>query len=313
MQSGRPKRVKYRPMPHARLRVHLVLAFVQLAFGVMHVTGKAALAHIPPLALAGMRVLGAVPLVVLGALALERVRPSRSDWKSLGMLGFLGVFLNQLAFILGLSLTSASNAAILMPTIPVFATGFALLLRIERPSLPRLSGVACAAAGALVMVGTRPPAAGDAFLIGNALLLLNCLTYALYLVLQKPLLGRLGPLTVVGGAFLVGGGGILAVSAPSMLRMDALAVPTSAWAAVLYIILVPTALNYVLNSWAIRESGPSLAAAYITLQPLAAALLAAVWLGERPGIREGAGGCLILAGLALVARAARRPAPSEAG
>ena len=31
---------------------------------------------------------------------------------SLGLLGFLGVFVNQIAFILGLSLTSAANAAI---------------------------------------------------------------------------------------------------------------------------------------------------------------------------------------------------------
>jgi len=308
MQSERPQRVKYRSMPHARLRVHLALAFVQITFGALHVTGKAALAHVPPLALAGMRVLGATPLVILCALAMEKARPSRSDWTTLGALGFLGVFVNQLAFILGLSLTSAANAAILMPTIPVFATGFGLLMRIERPSLPRLAGVACAAAGALVMVGTRPPAAGWGFYLGNALLLLNCLSYALYMVLQKPLLGRLGPLTVVGGAFLAGGLGILVVSIPALARLAPLSVPPAAWAAVLYIILIPTALNYVLNSWAIRESGPTLAAAYITLQPLAAALLAALWLGERPGIREGAGAFLILSGLALVARAGRRAA-----
>jgi drug/metabolite transporter (DMT)-like permease len=91
--------------------------------------------------------------------------------------------------------------------------------------------------------------------------------------------------------------------------MDLHAVPPAAWGAMLYIILVPTALNYVLNSWAIRESGPSLAAAYITLQPLAATAMAALWLGERPGPREGAGGLLILLGLVLVARAARRAAP----
>lgn len=294
-------------MRHARFRVHLALAFIQLTFGALHVVGKAALAHVPPLALAGMRVLGAVPLVVLLALALERSRPARSDWPALGLLGFLGVFVNQIAFILGLSLTSAANAAILMPTIPVFATGFALLMRIERPSMARLGGVACAAAGALVLVGTRPPAAGAGFYLGNALLLLNCLSYALYLVLQKPLLGRLGPLTVVGSAFAAGGAGILAVSIPSLLRLDYLPVPPLAWAAILYIVLVPTALNYVLNSWAIRESGPSLAAAYITLQPLAGALLAALWLGERPGAREAAGGLLILSGLVLVARAGRRP------
>jgi drug/metabolite transporter (DMT)-like permease len=196
-----------------------------------------------------------------------------------------------------------------MPTIPVFATGLALLMRVERPSLPRLAGVACAAAGALVMLGTRPPEAGGSYLLGNALLLLNCLSYALYLVLQKPLLGRLGPLTVVGGAFAAGGAGILLASAPALARMDLHAVPPAAWGAMLYIILVPTALNYVLNSWAIRESGPSLAAAYITLQPLAATAMAALWLGERPGPREGAGGLLILLGLVLVARAARRAAP----
>ena len=116
-------------MSHARLRVHLALAFVQITFGAFHVAGKAALAHLPPLALAGIRIAGAAPLVILCALALERRRPVRADWSVLGLLGVLGIFVNQIAFILGLHLTSAANAAILMPTIPVFAAGLAFLMK----------------------------------------------------------------------------------------------------------------------------------------------------------------------------------------
>ena len=76
-----------------------------------------------------------------------------------------------------------------------------------------------------------------------------------------------------------------------------------------------TVLAYAINTWAVRRSSPSLVAAYGTLQPLVAVVLAAGFLGESFGWAEGLGFGLIAAGLWQVsARQASAPgAPEPSG
>ena len=61
-----------------------------------------------------------MPLLLLLALSVDRSIPPARDLARFAVLGFLGIFANQLLYVFGLQLTSAINAAILMPSIPVF-------------------------------------------------------------------------------------------------------------------------------------------------------------------------------------------------
>ena len=109
-------------------RVHAAFLFVQVSFSGWHVIGKGMLSYLSPLALGGMRVLLAAPLLLLMAWLLDRARPTRRDLPYLALLGFLGVFLNQLLFIVGLKYTTATNAGIIMPSIPVFTVAIGALV-----------------------------------------------------------------------------------------------------------------------------------------------------------------------------------------
>ena len=111
---------------------------------------------------------------------------------------------------------------------------------------------------------------------------------------------RLPPLTVIAWTYIFGGLGILLVTFPHLVRFPFREVPPIGYAGMTYIILIPTILCYFLNTWAIKKSTPSLVATYITLQPVAATLLAAVFLGESLGLKEVAGFLLIVAGLYAV-------------
>lgn len=284
-------------------RVHLALLFVQLTFGAFHVFAKHAIGIVPPLAVAGLRALVSAPLLLLLARTVDRSWPPRREWGVLALLGFLGVFSNQVLFILGLRHTTATNAAILMPSIPVFAAALAVLLGVEAPKALRLFGVGLSVAGAVVMLDPAGFSLAGNTLWGNGLILLNCLAYALYLVLQAPVLERLNPLTVVAWAFLFGGIGTLALSVPSLMAIPFGDVPASVWWALLFIVTIPSGVNYALNTWALKRSSPDLVATYTTLQPVAAALLAAAFLDETAGLRELAGFVLIVGGLVVVSRA----------
>ncbi|MCP4901315.1 MAG: DMT family transporter [bacterium] len=285
------------------MKVHAALLFAQLGFGGFPVVGKVVLAHLDPLALAGFRVLAATPILMAIAWSVDRVIPNRRDLLRLALLGFLGVAANQLLFIQGLHFTTATNAALLLPAIPVFAAAVAIFLRIERASLRRIAGIVLSVVGALVMLEPGRFQAGDLTFVGNLLILANCLSYAIFLVLMRPLLERLSAVTVTAWAFVFGGAGVLLVTTPALVEVDYGALPGSAWAGLAFIVLVPTVLSYLINTWGVARSSASLAATYTTLQPLITGFLAFFLLAERVGWPQIAGGLLIIGGLHQVARA----------
>lgn len=293
--------------PRPDLRVHLALLFVQLTFGGFSVLGKVALTAIPPLALAGLRVLFAAPLLMFLALRKDRIIPPLREMGMLAVLGFTGVFVNQLLFIVGLSHTTAINASILMPSIPVFAVAVAVIARVERASLRRILGIGVSVIGALVMLDVTGLSFDADTSYGNFLVLVNCMSYAVFLVLARPVLLRLPPLTVIAWTFAMGGIGVAVISAPTLATVRWEQVPGSAWAAVAYILLLPTLVNYILNTWAIKRSSSSLVAAYTTLQPVAAAIFGTVLLGEHLTLHEVAGFVLIVLGLGMTSIGHARP------
>lgn len=285
------------------LRVHTALVFVQLVFGAFHVVARAVLYTLPPLAVAGLRLALATPLLLALAWHRDRLLPSPRDLPWLALLGFLGVFANQILFLTGLSFTTAINATILMPSIPVFAVALGALFRVEGIGRRRLAGIALAVAGALVLLDPRRLTLGDEVTLGNLLILANCLCYAGFLVAQRPVLARLPWRTVIAWAFLFGASGVLVVSWGELSALEAAAVPQGAWWGIAYIVLFPTVLAYSLNTWAVRRSSPALVAVYTTLQPVFGSSLAALFLGERFGLNQAGGFVLIATGLWVTARA----------
>jgi drug/metabolite transporter (DMT)-like permease len=162
--------------------------------------------------------------------------------------------------------------------------------------------------GALIIVGAGRFQGGGGRLLGNLLVMLNSLSFSIYLVISRRLLAKYRAMTVVTWNFLFGTLGVL----PFGLRPLVHAAPSlslQTWSCVLYIVLFPTVGTYFLNLFALRRAPASLVAIYIYVQPIVGALLAAVTLGERPSADTFVGGALIGAGIWLVTREAMRPRP----
>jgi drug/metabolite transporter (DMT)-like permease len=279
------------------LPVHLVLVFVQVTFGTFHVVGKAVLAEMAPLALAGIRALVAAPVLLLLAWRKDRVLPRPRDLPLLAFLGAMGILANQVLFVIGLRHTTAINASILMVSLPGLTAAVAAVLGIERVGGGRLLGILLSMAGAMVLLEPARLDLSGGTALGNALILANCLCYSVFLVLQRPMLRRLPWRTVIAWAFLFGAAGVLAVAWPALAALPRAGLARGTWLGAFYIALVPTTMGYALSTWAVRRSSPALVAAYSTLQPLVSVLLAASFLGERFGWVQAAGFALILLGL----------------
>jgi drug/metabolite transporter (DMT)-like permease len=281
------------------LPVHLALASAQAGFALFPMFGKLALATVPPLVLAGLR-------VVTAALLLEAIRraagnplPGRPDRGIFVLLAFLGVSINQIFFILGLSLTTAINTAVLTATIPVFTLAVALLLRHERLRPRALLGLVLAFSGALVLLEIQRFDWRSDFVKGDLLLLANCLSYSFYLVLGRPVMARYRAPTAISAVFLYGTLPILLVAGPSFARFEPASVTPLAWWSLAAIVVLSTVLPYLLNSWALARTEASRVAFYVFLQPLIGATMAILVLNEHLTPRTVVAAALIFAGLGV--------------
>jgi drug/metabolite transporter (DMT)-like permease len=287
--------------------VHVALAGAQTGFALFPIFGKLALVSIPPLVLAAIRVVSAALLLELVRRASGAQPIPRADRGRLFLFALLGVSFNQVLFILGLSMTTAIHTSILMSSIPVFTLATAALLRHETLSPRAVAGMLLAGMGAFLLLSAQGFDWESRYFRGDLLLLGNCLSYSLFLVLSRPILARCEPLTFVTAIFRYGAIPIVLVSLPAMRSFSPSNVTPLAWASLAAIVLFSTAIPYFLNTWALARTDASRVAAYVFFQPLVASGLAILVLGERPGWTTAVAAALILSGLAVSIRRARLP------
>ncbi len=279
---------------------------MQFCFGVFPILGKIAMPAFAPRAVLVWRLL--VGSGVLMAIAVARhgraALPSRDVLPRLFGLSLLGVIINQLLFLEGLSRSTAVNAGLLITIIPVATTALAAALGAERPTRRRQAGMALSVAGVVTLFLGRGADLGGEALLGDLLITINAISYSFYLVLAKPLLARLPQLVLVAWLFTFG-----ALCVPWFAR-DVDWIPPGAgtreWLALAGILLFPTVLAYLLNTIVLARTHASTTAAYILLQPFVSALLGILVLGERPGLAVAATAACVLAGLWLVSVSPRR-------
>ena len=130
------------------LAPHVALLAVQIMFGTWPIVGKVVLRAISITGPVALRVIGAaICLITLQGRLKELRAIPRVDLAWLGVCSLLGVILNQLLFVKGLSLTTVINSTLLSTTIPVFTLAVSIALGYDRLSLRRTVGILLAAGG----------------------------------------------------------------------------------------------------------------------------------------------------------------------
>ncbi len=289
---------------------HLALVAVQIIFGLFPVLGLVAMDRevgFDPLAVAAWRVGGAS--LILGVMARLRhpgaLRPKREDLPLLVLLAFLGIVANQTLYLEGLERSSAMDAGLMMCTIPIFTCAVAAFAGQERLTARRVGGVALALVGVLpLLLGRGEVGLFADHAIGNLMMAANCLCFAVYLVLSRPIAGRVPALVLVTWTYW------LSLPALPFFLWGRSPWPAEignaeVWTSLVYVVLFPSVLGYLLNLFALSRLGAGVTATYVYLQPVLTGL-AAVWiLGEMPTPQMGLAALALFAGVALVSRDAR--------
>jgi drug/metabolite transporter (DMT)-like permease len=285
-----------------------VLAAVQLMFASLAISGRFVLPRFPAGALVSVRVFGATLVLFIVNAATRRtwVWNVRDLWQLAG-LGMLGIAANQTLFIYGLQHTTAINASILVTTVPVFTVLGSVLTGRESATPFMLAGVALAGLGTVYLIGPDRISLAPDLALGNALIVLGMGCNAAYFVYSKAVVGRYDSITVSFYVMLFASVGVLPFGLSASRNLDVSTVSPTVWGWVIYIVIFPTILTYLLNIWALQRASSNVVAVYIYLQPLFSAAFAPLLLpGEHLTTRALLGGLAIFTGLGVVLWSERR-------
>ena len=281
----------------------LALIPAQLLFGSLPVIAKVVLAVLPPVALVGIRT--AITALILILVQVFRRRfwlKDRGDYWRFAGLSLFGVVFNQLFFIGGLSLTTASNTSLLAVMIPVFALAVGAIAGFEKLTLIKIAGIILAAIGVIILIDPRKASFSSQTTIGDLCIVINCLAYGIYVATSKAAITRNGTFRSMMWVFIFASLICIPLGAYSLSTIDIGSVETEIWLITIYIGIGATAAPYLLNAWALSKVNPSTVAVFVYLQPLIGFTLALLFLGESISSIFLISSALIFAGVFLVTR-----------
>lgn len=284
-------------------------------WGSMYVVSDLVLLVVPPFTLLTLRIV--LGLAVLLPLSLRQGHslPTGRSLRSLLGVGIVGLGFSLGAQFVGTDLSTAVNGAVVTSASPAFVVLFAVLLLRERLSFQRLAAIVLASAGVLIILDpASADFASDTF-AGDAFLAVAAVTWGLYSVLVRRVsLRHSAPTLTVTVVALLGG---LVVSLPAsaleLTQRPVGAVTIEIVLGILYLGIVSTALALLLWNRAFSLVPATIASLFFFAQPLAGALLAAVFLDQSMTATLWLGGILIAFGVLLsLYRAPDRAANSQA-
>jgi len=277
------------------------LVLMAIIWGVNFSVVKYGTTLVDPLAYNALRAILAAALLAAIVVFGRMPFPTRRDIGALMALGVLGNGIYQFFFVVGISRTSASDAALVVAASPAFIAIISRLRGVERATTKAVAGILLSIAGiALVVLGsTRGGSAHASSLSGDVLVLCGSLCWAIYTVLLKPYTERISGMqlsawTMIGGAIV-----LVLVAAPAMVHTEWSGVPALGWVAVFYSGVFSLVIAYLFWYRGVRVIGPTRTSMYSNLQPVIAVLVAWAMLGETPTVWQGIGTVSIMTGLVL--------------
>lgn len=291
----------YRGLSKANLG-HIALLIAQVIYAMNYSIAKDLMpAFMQPFALVFLRIVGACTLFWILSLFTKNEKVEKADMRKFLWLALFGVVINQVFFIWGLSLTKPINSAIIMISNPIMVFVFTLIVLKETITIPKISGLLLAIAGAYIILRYKGNfQLGSDTIAGDLLTLINSTSWAIFVVLSKPLYSKYSTVTVMKWMFLIGSFYIIPIGGYDMLHTDWGAFDNHAIFATAFVVVATTFLAYLLNIYGLQQLSPNVVSMYIYLQPFLASLFAISLGKDKLDLTKMMAGACIILGLYLV-------------
>jgi drug/metabolite transporter (DMT)-like permease len=227
----------------------------------------------------------------------------------LAIMGFVGIFLHQMVQAHGLTLTTAVRTGWLIGVTPIWSAVLAAVFLGEAFGARKILGLFIGLAGALLVITRGELSAGVLTLpstLGDLLVLASTWTWAIYTILGRDTLKRLGSARATAAAMFAG----WAMMIPFFVAISGWReyhhLSSDSVVAILFLGIGCSGLGYWFWYAALERIDASQVAAFLYLEPLVTLLSAVALLGETVAASTVLGGLLVLAGVLTVQTAPAR-------
>lgn len=254
-------------------QAHLAVFTANVIYGLNYSIAKTVTPlYIKPFGFIVLRAWTATLLFWIAAFLFPDEKIQKKDWGRLVLCALFGVAINQLLFFKGLSLTSPINAGLMMISNPIFVLIIAFILLHDRITYRYVAGIALGITGcaALILYGANASMAKSSPL-GDACILINAFSYAVYLVMVKPIMKSYHPVTIMKWVFLIGSVMVLPFGFTELMEVQWQTFDTGLWTATAFVVIGSTFFAYLFNTLGLITLSASVVSVYIYLQPLLAA------------------------------------------
>ena len=251
------------------------LAYAIFGFNIIVCKDLTAGRLISPLAIFTLRSLGAGALFWLISFFTQKEKVEKKDYAGIFAASMLGFFVCQITFLVGIPHITPMDCSVLSAISPVYTMIIAAIVLKEPITWQKAGGVAISFAGIIYLIVSRTSAAGTAetSLFGILMLILNSLSFSMYLGIFKPLIGKYSVVTFMKWIFLFA----FVVSAPFSAReivtLDWSAIPAIQFAELAFLIFCATFITYFLIPVGQKRIRPTLVSMYSYVQPIIAIVI----------------------------------------
>jgi drug/metabolite transporter (DMT)-like permease len=291
-----------------------LLVGINVLWGGSSLAAKVALgteAHpqFPPMTLAFARFSMAAVLMYSVALWLRvDLAVSRRDWGRFWAMGVLGLAATYLLGYVGIRQTTASEAALIIATEPVFLVLLSFFFWRERLSVFKIGGIAAGLAGVyLVIADGWTPAHLSGAIRGDLLIAAGLIFEASSSIVGKGLVARYPTVTVMTYQMATGSLTLAPFAASELIRAAQGGHPSAlpsvnAWLSLTYLVLPCTVLAYTVWFMILDKRGAGEMSVFLFIQPVVGMLLGVCFLHDALTAFKVGGALLVLLGIGLINR-----------
>lgn len=269
-------------------------------WGLSFLSIKVAVVVLPPMTLGLARfIIAGIVLALLFVFMKKSFRMALRDIPRMAAAGIVGVTIYFLGENNGVLLLSASEASIIVGTIPVVTMLVERVVSRSRLTLAQYAGAAISAAGVTVMVAQSLRLSSQP--LGYLYMGMAAMSWVLYAFLTKPLLAKYDSLSVTFWQSMFGAAGFV----PFALfeRWDPAGLTPLVIVNILYLGIFCSAIGYLLYVASLKALGAGVSSVFINLIPVVSVAAAYILFGERLDAYQLGGGALAVAGVYLASLA----------
>ena len=252
-----------------------LLAYAIFGFNIIVCKDLTAGSLISPLAIFTLRSVGAGALFWIISLFTPKEKVEKRDYIRIFAASMLGFFVCQVTFLVGIPHITPMDCSVLSAISPIYTMIIAAIVLKEPITWQKACGVIMSFAGIIYLIVSRSSAGGTAetSLFGILMIILNSLSFSLYLGIFKPLIGKYSVVTFMKWIFLFAFVVFAPFSAGEIVSLDLNVIPAIQLAELAYLIFCATFITYFLIPLGQKRIRPTLVSMYSYVQPIIAIVI----------------------------------------